>query len=60
MNFNRKVADAFSPVELAVLEGLEVDRLDFKPTSPRQRIVPERVKHEQKILEEQKARLARS
>ena len=58
MNFNRKVADAFSPVELAVLEGLEMDQLDFKPTSPRQRIVPERVKREQKILEEQKARLA--
>ena len=58
MNFNRKVAEAFSPVELAVLEGLEVDQLDFKPTSPHQRIVPERVKREQKILEEQKARLA--
>ena len=60
MNFNRKVVDEFSPVELAVLEGLGVDRLDFRPASPRQRIVPERVKHEQEILEEQKTRLTRS
>ncbi len=57
MNFNRENPDDFSPVELAVLRGLGRARLDFKITAPRERIVPERVQRQQKMLEEQKARL---
>jgi hypothetical protein len=53
MNFNRPDPADFSPVELAVLRGLGVERLDFRPTAPRERVVPE-----QKMLEEEKARLA--
>ncbi|CAI8009616.1 UPF0261 protein CTC_01794 [Geodia barretti] len=57
MNFNRENPDDFSPVELAVLDGLGKDRLDFKPTAPRERLVPERVQRQKKMLEEQKKRL---
>ena len=57
MNFNRENLDDFSPVELAVLDGLGKDRLDFKPTAPRERLVPERVQRQKKMLEEQKKRL---
>ena len=58
MEFNRDNPDNFSPVELAVLRGLGKDRLDFKPTAPRERLVPERVQRQRKMLEEQKKRLA--
>ena len=58
MEFNRDDPDNFSPVELAVLRGLGKDRLDFKPTAPRERLVPERVQRQRKMLEEQKKRLA--
>ncbi len=58
MNFNRENAEDFSPVELAVLNGLGRNRLDFTPTAPRERLVPERVKRQQKMLEEQKKRIA--
>ena len=58
MNFNRDAPDDFSPVELAVLRGLREDRLDFKPIGPRERLVPERVKRQKAMLEEQKKRLA--
>lgn len=58
MNFNRDNADDFSPVELAILRGLRKDRLDFKPSAPRERLVPERVKRQKRMLEEQKKRLA--
>ena len=58
MEFNRDNPDNFSPVELAVLRGLGKDRLDFKPTAPRERLVPERVQCQKKMLEEQKKRLA--
>ncbi len=58
MEFNRDNPDNFSPVELAVLRGLGKDRLDFKLTAPRERLVPERVQRQKKMLEEQKKRLA--
>jgi hypothetical protein len=58
MNFNRERAEDFSPLELGVLRGLGVDRYDFKPTAPRQRIVPERVKKQQAMLEAERARIA--
>ena len=56
MNFNRDGPDGFSPVESAVLRGLGHERLDFKITAPRESLVPDRVKRQQKMLEEQKAR----
>jgi len=58
MNFNRENAADFSPLERGVLRGLGVDRYDFKPTAPREKIVPARMKHQEKLLAEEKARLA--
>jgi hypothetical protein len=58
MTFNRENAEDFSPVELAVLRGLGVERLDFKATAPRERIIPPRIAEQQKRMEEEKARLA--
>jgi hypothetical protein len=58
MQFNRENLADFSPVELAVLNALGVERFDYQPTHERERIVPERVLREQKMIEEQKARLA--
>jgi len=58
MQFNREDPADFSPVERAVLQGLGVDRLDFQPTAPRERIVSEGMKRKQKMLEEEQARLA--
>ncbi len=60
MNFNRADPDEFSPVELAVLRGLELERLDFQITTPRERLEPERIKRQQAMLEEQDARLAKA
>ncbi len=60
MQFKRENPDDYSPVELGVLRGLGVDELDFKITGERERIVPERVKRQKKMMEEQKKRLAAS
>jgi hypothetical protein len=59
MNFNRPDGD-YSLVEQAVLRGLGVDHLDFAPTSPRERIVPDRVKNHAQLIEAEKARLAQA
>jgi hypothetical protein len=59
MNFNRANWNDHSLVEKAVLRGLGVERLDFQPTAPREAIVPERVRRQQKMLEEQQARLGK-
>ncbi|KAH9920464.1 uncharacterized protein B0H18DRAFT_593712 [Fomitopsis serialis] len=56
-NFNRENPDDFSLVELKTLRALGVDRLDFKPTTERRRVVPRRVLLQQKMLEEEKKRL---
>lgn len=56
MQFDRENPADFSPVELAILRGLGVDRLDFAPTAPRERIVSEGMKRKQKMLEEERAR----
>jgi hypothetical protein len=56
MRFQRADGD-YSLVERAVLRALEVDSLDFEITSERQRVHPERERRQQKMLEEQKARL---
>jgi len=58
MQFDRADPADFSPVERAVLLGLDVDCLDFQPAAPRERIVSEGMKRKQKMLEEEQARLA--
>ena len=54
MDFNRANQADLSPVEQGVLRGLSLERLDFCITGDRERIVPERVRRQQKMLEEQK------
>jgi hypothetical protein len=58
MQFNRPDAADYSPVELAILRGLGVERLEFQPSAPRERVVPARVARQQKMLAEEQARLA--
>jgi len=58
MQFNRSNPDDFSLVELAILRSLGVDRLDFQPTRPRERITPGSATRKQQMLEDEKARLA--
>ena len=57
MNFNREDPDEFSPVELGILRALGLERLDFKITTPREGLMPEREIMAMKVLAEQKARL---
>jgi hypothetical protein len=45
-------------VERAVLRGLGVDRLDFVPASPRENVVPERVRKQRARAVAENARLA--
>lgn len=56
MRFDRENPADFSPVEQAILRGLGVNRLDFTPTAPRERIVSDGMKRKQKMLEEEQAR----
>lgn len=49
MQFNRDDPDDFSLVELAILRALGVDRLDFKPQAPREKVVSKR---EKEMMEE--------
>jgi Phytanoyl-CoA dioxygenase (PhyH) len=58
MQFNRADADDFSLVERAVLRGLGVERLDFAPTSPRERVVPQRVRDQEARARAEDERLA--
>ncbi|NAZ86284.1 phytanoyl-CoA dioxygenase family protein, partial [Kineococcus indalonis] len=44
MDFDRPDPEDFSPVERAVLRGLGVERLDFRPSAPREAVVPERLR----------------
>jgi hypothetical protein len=44
LRFDREDAAESSPVERAVLRGLGVDRLDFRPTAPREDVVPPRLR----------------
>lgn len=57
MDFNRPHPADFSLVERAVLQALGVEWLDYRPTGQRERIVPERVARQQRMLAEEKARL---
>lgn len=58
MCFHREDPEDYSLVELAVLRGLGVDHLDFSPTGPRERVIPERERIQARMLEEERARLA--
>lgn len=60
MDFNRADPADFSPVEQAVLRGLGVDRLDYRPTAEREQVVPERVLRQQRMAEEEQTRLAKA
>ena len=57
MNFNRDDPAEHSLVELAVLRALDVERLDFRPTAPRERVIPEREARQARMLAEEKRRL---
>ncbi len=58
MSFNRENPDDFSLVELAVLHALGVERLEFRPQGPRERIETDRHRQHRELLEEQEQRLA--
>lgn len=58
MRFDRENPEDFSLVEKAVLRGLGVDRYAFAPTAPREDVVPERVRRQERMRAEEDARLA--
>lgn len=55
--FNRPNPADHNPIERAILRGLGVDRLDFKITGQRQRIIPQREIDQARMLEEERRRL---
>lgn len=57
-NFSRENEEDYSLVELKTLRAVKKDRLDFKITTERRRIVPARLVAQNKILEAEKQRLA--
>lgn len=56
-DFNRENPAEFSLVERKTLKALGVDRLDFRPTTQRRRIIPKRVLIQQAMLEAEKKRV---
>jgi hypothetical protein len=58
MDFDRPDPEDQSPVERAVLRALGVERLDYEPTAAREDVVPERVLRQERMREEEQARLA--
>src|SRR5918999_3807322 len=58
MRFDRPDPADFSLVERAVLRGLGVASYEFRPTAPREEIVPERVLRQARMKAEEQARLA--
>ncbi|PAV16997.1 hypothetical protein PNOK_0706100 [Pyrrhoderma noxium] len=56
-NFNRENPEDYSIVERKTLSELGVERLDFRITTERRRVVPARVARQNKMLEEEKKRL---
>jgi hypothetical protein len=58
MNFHRNDPAEYNLVERAVLQGLGVDRLDFRITGERRRLSPERERIQREMLEQEKARMA--
>ena len=57
LRFDREDPAELSLVERAVLRGIGVERLPFSPTAPRERVIPERERRQQKMLAEEKERL---
>ena len=57
MKFDRDDPADHSLVERAVLRALGVDRLAFRPTAPRERVVPERKAIQARMLAQEKQRL---
>lgn len=57
-NFNRENPEDLSLVEKKTLKALGVERLDYRITTERRQIVPERIRIQQQMLEEEKRRLA--
>jgi hypothetical protein len=53
MRFDRSAPDEHSPVERGVLAGLGVDRYEFRPAGERERVVPERVKRQERMRQEE-------
>jgi hypothetical protein len=58
MRFDRDDPAEHSPVERAVLRALGVERLDYRPAAPREDVVPERVRRQERMREQEEARLA--
>jgi hypothetical protein len=58
MRFYRPDPSEFSLIEQAILRGLGVDRYEFTPTAPRQGVVPERVRRQERMKAEEQTRLA--
>jgi hypothetical protein len=57
MRFDR-ADDDYSLVESAILRGLGVDRYDFTPTAPREAVDPERVRRQERMRADERARLS--
>jgi hypothetical protein len=57
MRFDRRDPAEFSPVEQAILRSLGLERLDYTIEGERRGYVPERIKKQQRMLEEEKKRL---
>ena len=60
MNFNRENAEDFSPLERSVLRALGKDRLDFRITGQRGRVIPQREIEWENRRKEERERLAKS
>jgi hypothetical protein len=58
MKFDRRDPLETSLIERAVLRGLGVDRYEFWPTAARERVVPERVRRQERMKAAERARLA--
>lgn len=54
--FNRTDGSRTSPVEQAVLNGLGMESLDFQIAVPREKIIPERIAMQRRLLEQEKER----
>jgi hypothetical protein len=58
--FDRRDDAEYSLVERAVLQGLGVERLEFTPQGPREKITPARVVRQRKMLQRERVRASRS
>ena len=54
---DRENPEETSPVELAVLRGLGVERLEYQLAGERREHVPERIRRQREMLEQEKRRL---